>query len=121
MDPKDISALTGLAEVYEKKQMLKQAAETWQVYQDKEDQKPQVTSFIEIYEKRGFAAARQEYLEVRFSFGRRKIEARRAMGKAKPRLPECHARSKKAGIEVSRTGLRRSPDSAGKSESRFPI
>jgi TolB-like protein/DNA-binding winged helix-turn-helix (wHTH) protein/Flp pilus assembly protein TadD len=74
MDPEEISALTGLAEVYEKKQMLKQAAETWQSYENEEDQKPQVPPFMETYEKRGFAAAKQQYLEARIRLGEEKFK-----------------------------------------------
>lgn len=74
MDPEEISALTGLAEVYEKKQMLKQAAEAWQTYENEEDQKPPVPPFMETYEKRGFAAARQEYLEARVRLGEEKFK-----------------------------------------------
>jgi len=54
--------------------MLKQAAETWQSYENEEDQKPQVPPFMETYERRGFAAARQEYLEARIRLGEEKFK-----------------------------------------------
>jgi Tfp pilus assembly protein PilF len=63
--PDNLSAVTGLAEAYEKRQMLKQAAECWQTYVTEEDEQPNVAPFMETYGKQGFLAAKQQYLEAR--------------------------------------------------------
>lgn len=73
VQPDDISALTGLAEAYEKRQMLKQAAECWQGYERAEDEKPQVAPFMVNYGKYGFSAAKRMYLEARVRLGQGKF------------------------------------------------
>jgi len=71
--PDNISALTGMAEAYEKKGDLERAAECWQKYETAEDQKPDVAPFMESYRKRGFHAAKQEYLEARVQLGEKQF------------------------------------------------